>query len=658
VTQTIALIPEDTIIHQRYRIVQAIGQGGMGAVYEAVDQRLSNTVALKQTLMKGEYLGRAFKREAQMLAGMRHPALPRVIDYFTDEQGQFLVMEFFRGPDLGQLIDDQGVQFSVEQILAWGDQLLDALHYLHTQNPPIIHRDIKPQNLKPTQDGGIVLLDFGLAKGSAALQTHLTSARSIVGYTPQYAPPEQIDATGTDERSDLYSLSATLYRMFTGHVPTPALERLRKQAYEKAETLVPAHTLNAHVPPRVSAVLAKGMELDPRKRYATASEMREALKFASAGVRKARPRWVVPVAVGSVVVVVLLVLGIAFVSLGSGGPSESVAQVDPSGDTIVSANTTATRPESDVQQQPGTGGAPDNEPTAVPPPTETPTRKPNPTATVIPTPTATESALPVVSAVDPSEIYLPADLDEPIVITVSGQRLDQYTEIMIYDERTGRSQGRRLTSDDAEQLTFQLDSSGDLPAPPDGEATYIIELRGGGESHRFSLLVRDFIESLEVQGVNAEYTYTGRVAVEEDTVYTRMRQQPDAASEPTVQLYNGDTVQILQEAGDWYQARVVAEDPQRNGQIWWIERWLIEDEGVPPAPTPTPIPPTAAPIPPTAVPQRVQPTAAPVAPTAAPVAPTATPVAPTSVPVQPIPPTAAPVVPTPVPELPPGELPF
>jgi hypothetical protein len=595
VTQEIALLPSGTTIHQRYRIVQTIGQGGMGAVYEAVDQRLSNTVALKQTLMSGENLSHAFKREAQMLAGMRHPALPRVIDYFTDEKGQFLVMEFFRGPDLGQLIDDQGMQFSVEQVLAWGDQLLDALNYLHTQNPPIIHRDIKPQNLKPTQDGGIVLLDFGLAKGSASLQTHLTSARSIVGYTPQYAPPEQIDATGTDERSDLYSLAATLYRMLTGHVPTPALERLRKQAYEKTETLLPAHTLNSHVPPRVSAVLAKAMELDPRKRYATAAEMREALKFASAGVRKARPRWMLPVAVGSVAVVLLLVLGVAFATAGSGEPNEPVAQTEATADAVASVDTTYAQAESDTPQPPGAGDSTEAAPLAERTPTEAPTETTEPTEAAPPAPT--ESMLPIITAVEPTEIYLSPNLDEPVIVTASGQNLDQYDEIMIYDERTGASRGRRFTNEDSEQITVPFDSIDDLPAPPNGEATYIIELRGRAESQSFSLQVRDFIESAEVQGVNAEYTYTQRVAVEGDKVYTRMRHQPDAASESSIELYNGDTVQILRESDDWYQARVVTDDPERDGQIWWIERWLVEDEGVPPRPTPTPVPPTAAPQP-------------------------------------------------------------
>src|SRR5215210_2776852 len=157
-----------TLIQGRYQIIKKIGEGGMGAVYEAVDKRLSSTVALKQTLVRGERLERAFEREAQLLANLRHPALPRVIDYFSEDQAQFLVMEFIPGEDLGESLEFDNPPFPLEEILRWADSLLDALDYLHSQTPPIIHRDIKPQNLKLTASGEIVLLDFGLAKGAAA----------------------------------------------------------------------------------------------------------------------------------------------------------------------------------------------------------------------------------------------------------------------------------------------------------------------------------------------------------------------------------------------------------------------------------------------------------------------------------------------------------
>jgi serine/threonine protein kinase len=138
----------------------------MGAIYEAIDQRLGNRVALKQTLVSGTQLDKAFEREAKLLARLHHPVFPTVSDYFADGEGQFLVMQFIPGDDLATLLDRQGGPFPPDQVMHWSDQLLDALDYLHTQEPPVIHRDIKPQNLKLTPRGRIILLDFGLAKGA------------------------------------------------------------------------------------------------------------------------------------------------------------------------------------------------------------------------------------------------------------------------------------------------------------------------------------------------------------------------------------------------------------------------------------------------------------------------------------------------------------
>src|SRR5512138_2085700 len=209
-------------LQDRYEIIEPIGQGGMGAVYLARDQRLGNTVALKETFFADTALLAAFEREARLLAGLRHPALPKVIDHFADSKGQFLVMEYIPGDDLHDLLEESGPA-SLSDVLQWADQLLDALDYLHTQQPPIIHRDIKPQNLKLTERGQIILLDFGLAKGAASGMTQATGSSSILGYTPGYAALEQIQGTGTDPRSDLYSLAATLYILMTGAAPPTAL---------------------------------------------------------------------------------------------------------------------------------------------------------------------------------------------------------------------------------------------------------------------------------------------------------------------------------------------------------------------------------------------------------------------------------------------------
>src|SRR2546423_10004498 len=134
------MLAPETILQGRYRIVRQLGQGGMGAVYEAVDQRLDTTVALKETLFADERLRKQFEREARLLARLHHPALPKVTDHFSESDGQFLVMQFIAGKDLWDMLKDRGKPFPVSEVLSWADQLLDALEYLHTQEPPIIHR--------------------------------------------------------------------------------------------------------------------------------------------------------------------------------------------------------------------------------------------------------------------------------------------------------------------------------------------------------------------------------------------------------------------------------------------------------------------------------------------------------------------------------------
>lgn len=267
----------DTVLQGRYRIVRQLGKGGMGAVYEAVDERLSRTVALKETLAESDELKRAFEREARLLANLRHPALPKVIDHFTEESGQFLVMEFIPGNDLGDLLERRQQPFSSDEVLRWADDLLDALDYLHTNEPPIIHRDIKPANLKLTAKGKIILLDFGLAKGAAGQMTNTASGMSVMGYTLHYAALEQIQGERTGPRSDLYSLAATLYQLLTGHIPIDALKRAADLLNDDADPLPPIRSLNTDVPESFAAVLMQALSLKPSSRPANAAEMREAL---------------------------------------------------------------------------------------------------------------------------------------------------------------------------------------------------------------------------------------------------------------------------------------------------------------------------------------------------------------------------------------------
>ncbi|HEX2269749.1 MAG TPA: serine/threonine-protein kinase [Pyrinomonadaceae bacterium] len=272
------MLTPETVLQSRYRIVRQLGQGGMGAVYEAIDQRLDTTVALKETLFSDERLRKQFEREARLLARLHHPALPRVSDHFSEGDGQFLVMQYVPGDDLSEKMTRKRGPFPPDQVLTWADQLLDALDYLHTQDPQIVHRDIKPQNLKLTPRGQIILLDFGLAKGQTGDISRITTAASIFGYTPNYAPLEQIQGLGTDARSDLYALGATLYHLMTGVKPPDALTRAAALVNGQPDPLVRASVANPAVPPEIDDFFAKAMAQNRDQRYATADEMRKALR--------------------------------------------------------------------------------------------------------------------------------------------------------------------------------------------------------------------------------------------------------------------------------------------------------------------------------------------------------------------------------------------
>lgn len=255
----------------------------MGTVYEAMDERLDTTVALKEALFNDDTLRMQFEREARLLARLHHPALPKVSDHFIEGDGQFLVMQFVPGEDLGERFKRTGGVLPLADVLDWGDQLLDALDYLHSQEPPVIHRDIKPHNLKLTDRGQIILLDFGLAKGYVGYSHDATSLKSVFGFTPRYAPFEQIHGTGTDPRSDLYSLAATMYHLLTRVAPADALSRVTATTEGDPDPLVPTHTVNQKISPLVSSVLERAMKIGRAQRFASAAEMREALRMARHG---------------------------------------------------------------------------------------------------------------------------------------------------------------------------------------------------------------------------------------------------------------------------------------------------------------------------------------------------------------------------------------
>lgn len=275
------MLAPKTLLQGRYEIIRQIGQGGMGSVYEAIDHRLHSKVALKETLFTDASMQRAFEREAKLLANLRHPVLPKVIDYFFEVNGQFLVMEFMSGDDMATRMERLGGGFPpnkvVPFVMRWAEQLLDALDYLHTQSPPVFHRDIKPQNLKLTARGDIVLLDFGLARGGLADISTVTARGNIEGYTPNYAPLEQIRGSEPEARGDLYSLSATLYHFLVGEKPPDALTRAANLLNNQSDPLRLANEVNSHVPPSVATILHRAMSLNPESRPVSAIDMKKAL---------------------------------------------------------------------------------------------------------------------------------------------------------------------------------------------------------------------------------------------------------------------------------------------------------------------------------------------------------------------------------------------
>ncbi len=263
-------LEKNTLLHNRYRIIEILGQGGMGSVYRAIDENLGVAVALKENLFTTDEYTRQFRLEAVILANLRHPNLPRVSDHFElGEQGQYLVMDFIEGEDLRYRMERLST-VPEDDVVQIGAAICDALAYLHTRKPPILHRDIKPGNVKITPEGHIFLVDFGLAKVFHGVnQPTTTGARAM---TPGYSPPEQYGTARTDPRTDFYSLGATMYAALCGVIPEDGLAR----AMDNAQ-LTPLRKRNTNVSRRLAAAIEKAMAVDPSDRFQSAEDFKKAL---------------------------------------------------------------------------------------------------------------------------------------------------------------------------------------------------------------------------------------------------------------------------------------------------------------------------------------------------------------------------------------------
>jgi len=271
------------ILRERYRIRQTIGHGGMGSIYLADDLRLEGReCALKEVehdkSLPPDLLAQArdqFLREATVLARLDHPNLPKVSDFFSIGECDYLIMDFVPGKDLRTLMIEarnNGVFLSEDEVLGWADQLASALNYLHNQDPPIVHRDIKPSNLKITPSGLLKLVDFGLVKILASEEVTITilQGRGTALYTPleQYGG----DIGHTDARSDVYAFGATFYHLLTNHAPLEA-----RELFLHPEDLIHPRELNKKISSRTEQAILWAMNLHPDDRPQSIDEFRQAL---------------------------------------------------------------------------------------------------------------------------------------------------------------------------------------------------------------------------------------------------------------------------------------------------------------------------------------------------------------------------------------------
>jgi outer membrane protein assembly factor BamB/tRNA A-37 threonylcarbamoyl transferase component Bud32 len=264
-------LPSNTILEDRYEILNVHGLGGMGAVYRARDLRFSaveKIVAVKEmnNAAPDPRLRRIsiqnFEREANILASLSHPAIPKIFDYFSEGNRSYLILEFIEGKTLEKLVEEQRQVFGTEQVVDWAIQICDVLAYLHSHEPPVIFRDIKPGNLMLRQDGRVMVIDFGIAKVFEHGQ------RGTMIGTEGYSPPEQYRGVA-EPRGDIYALAATMHHLLTNRDP-----RLEPPFtfHER-----PIRVFNPEVPEALEAALAKALTYELQDRYASATEFAIAL---------------------------------------------------------------------------------------------------------------------------------------------------------------------------------------------------------------------------------------------------------------------------------------------------------------------------------------------------------------------------------------------
>ena len=275
-----ATLPIDSVVKDRYIVEDLLGKGGFGAVYRVRDNRVrGNLFALKEVVDPNKEERERFAFECEVLKRLDHPALPRVYRVFEDNNTirVYMLMDYVAGPNLEILRQNQpGKRFTFSHVMKIMAPIVDAVGYLHKQQPPIIHRDIKPANIiVPDAVDDSVLVDFGIAKEYE--QDGTTTA--VRRCSPGYGAPEQY-ARGTTQRTDIYGLGATFYALLTGIIPADALYRLTQMGSKNTDPLEDVAELAPDVPQHVADAIHRAMRIDSNERFATVEEFWQALNAA------------------------------------------------------------------------------------------------------------------------------------------------------------------------------------------------------------------------------------------------------------------------------------------------------------------------------------------------------------------------------------------
>ena len=270
------------VFGERYRVVSLLGSGGMGQVFRVEDATSGQALALKVLRPldgdEGDRV-RRFQREIQILTRIRHPAVLHILDWGDSPAGLYFVTELVDGEDLKLAIRRRGPWLAAEAA-ALGATLADALAAAHAQG--VVHRDVKPNNVMIARDGSVRLLDFGLARGAGIDLTTLTRTGTILG-TPGYMSPEQFDAHGVDERSDVYSLGVVLFEVLTGRLPFSGQTPIAVALAHKTQAPPLPRSLRPGVPAWLERVVLRCLEKDPARRFASASELAAELRWPREG---------------------------------------------------------------------------------------------------------------------------------------------------------------------------------------------------------------------------------------------------------------------------------------------------------------------------------------------------------------------------------------